>query len=190
MKKALFIFIGLVGGIAIGYLMPHSGVVEFDKITKGSEAFKALTRNDAVKREILAQFSHSFRFTEGTIKADDARALIAGFKAQNLEDIRQGGGLYSADAANSVHEVGGFVISRTAIEAIFNNNGTQKCNGIRVYFAKHPGFTSERARIFTFIFAGTKAAANKSADDTSDDIEDPVYDHVDPCPNNCGTLRQ
>lgn len=190
MKKSLFLFIALIAGLAIGYFIPHGNAFDFSKITHGSDVLKELTKNEVVRKEILADYKHSFVFTEKPITVTDAKALIAAFKTQNADDINAGGGLRCADAANNVHDdLGGFVISRKAIDAIFKNDGTQQCNGIRVYFAKHPDFRSPSDRVFTFIFAGTKPGKDKPIDDTGADIQDPVYDHVDPCPNNCGDLR-
>ncbi|MBK0379950.1 hypothetical protein [Mucilaginibacter segetis] len=187
MKNFPLIIICLIAGVVIGYFIPRHQACDIKATASDSTSLKEQADNNETPHVMLSasQPASLQGFTETTITAAQAKNMIKLFKTQNSADIRNGQGMYSEDIKGNKNEVGGFVISRAAIENIFK---TDDCNGIRIYFAKHPKYLDTKSRVFTIIFAGTKPSANKGVDSTGLDIEAPIYDHVDPCPNNCGQL--
>jgi hypothetical protein len=167
------LIIGLIIGFGIGYFV-QSKISDSQIPSLNS---KSSTVNIAKP--------YTFRNPEdAVIGADVAKAAITNFVTINNQDIQSGGGLYVFDSvANKTKPLEGFVIQKASIMDMMK---TPNWNGLRVYFAKNPQFTNPTARIFTFIVTATTPKVAGGTDNTND--SGPIYDHVYPCPPNCGTL--
>jgi len=175
MKKLKIIlpyFITLIVGVGLGFSIPIiMGTLGDDfTIAKSYETKNAL-------KQTGKEFLTSTRIDYAT-----AYAMVNKYRGQNdkawFRRLR-------TDAGESLH---GFWIPKSLLCTILDQKGA---NGLRIYLGKRADINGKK-RIFSLVLLGTSGSENNFlGTDNNTDMTlatNYIYDHVDPCPQACGSL--
>lgn len=182
LKTVLPYFITLVVGFGLGFLTPlvMENTGDGFTIAKDYKVSHANHPNNLTR----ASFTLLKKDFLGSLQIDSARAdsMVRIYRKQNdkawFRRLR-------TDSGESLH---GFWIPRVILDTILHQTGV---NGLRIYLGKRPEIKSSR-RIFSLVLLGTQGQeTNLYGVDQNKDMVSAgslIYDHVDPCPQACGTL--
>jgi hypothetical protein len=161
MKKLFLPLVTLIIGLVAGYLVCKSS---------GSHSF------DDEKQAFIEKTKMTFKDVPATVITN--RVTIKRMRQEFLDESR--GLMYGQDGQKSLK---GYYVDRDDLDSLLKH---KEFTGISVNFGKHPDYLGLKDRVYTLMLMG--AIKKNKTDKSYVDVDDKVYDHVEICPDVCGTF--